>query len=117
MEVFWNKVSIKVEKYEKILVGLGLIAGTSLFAFLSYFFFINHEKNELLFLFAILSGLVLFFCCGLGLVKYTFLKSPAKKRGLSPFMTWYASAFLSFWFIFLFIFLIVTLKQILSALF
>ena len=117
MEVFWNKVSIKVEKYEKILVCLGLIGLACLFAFLSYFFFINHENNELLFLLAILSALVLFFCLGLGLVKYAFGESAAKKHGFGHFMIWYASAFLSFWFILLFIFLILVLKQILRSLF
>ncbi len=113
MEVFWNKVSIKVEKHEKKLVRLGFIALACLLGFLSYFFFIDHEKNELLFLLAFLSAVVLFFCLGLGLVKYTFLESPAKKYGFGPFMTFYASAFLSFWFILSFIFLVLVLRRIL----
>jgi hypothetical protein len=57
-------------------------------------------KNELLIMLMLVSILLVFWCCGFGLVRYYF-SSSAQKFTAGRFMVLYAKVFMSFWFLML----------------
>ena len=116
MSGFWEKIGSKVEQHESVLVKVGIGGLLGLFSVVAYFFLIDNERNELLFLLAALSILTVFYCSGLGMVKYTFIDQQRGNKKLNVFMYYYASIFMLAWFVILTIMFVVVVSKIVSTL-
>jgi len=101
---FWNKAGTIIEKYEKILVRIGLVSLAIVALSLGYILIASSRPSPII----LLPVLLLFFFGGLGLVKLqfktkidkenkdidTFMEQASKGEN---FMLWYGSIFITIW--------------------
>jgi hypothetical protein len=102
----WYRLSFTIERYEKHLVAFGILCLLSIGVMLLFMFLEIMQPTFLV----IVPALLLFYCCGLGMVKKYF-KTDIEKSGKTiglylteasvprKVMMYYASFFLVAWFI------------------